>query len=268
MLSAIRDIAGSATFAIHPFVLNTEAVAFAFGRCSSILNMPSTDFKAARPAIHTGRIVKPDEPRFAHVDLGLSSDSAAIAVGWVPGFAEVERGDKTFQLMPRIAFDLILEVKPPKGDEIQFEDIRKLFFKLKELGVNLSWITYDSFQSTDSVQLLRQKGFTTGVVSIDKTSVPYEVMKTAFYDRRVEAPEHEKALEEIIRLERDLKTGLIDHAPKFSKDCADAMAGVVYGLTYRRAIWARHSVPIVGAIANTIVKMEKTQTSSKSAVAA
>lgn len=268
MLSAIRDIAGSATFAIHPFVLNTEAVASAFGRRDSILTVSSTDFKAARPAIHPGRIVKPDEPRFAHVDLGLSSDSAAVAVGWVPGFAKVERGDKTFQLMPRIAFDLILEVKPPKGDEIQFEDIRKLFFKLKELGVNLRWITYDSFQSTDSVQLLRQKGFTTGVVSIDKTSVPYEVMKTAFYDGRVEAPEHEKALEEIIRLERDPRTGLIDHAPKFSKDCADAMAGVVYGLTYRRAIWAHHNVPIVGAIENAILKSEKTQTSSKSAVGA
>ena len=31
ILSAIRDIAGSATFALHPFIVNTEAVAKAFG---------------------------------------------------------------------------------------------------------------------------------------------------------------------------------------------------------------------------------------------
>ena len=37
---------------------------------------------------------------------------------------------------------------------------------------------------------------------------------------------------------------MIDHPPNFSKDCADAVAGVVYGLTYRREIWARHGVPV------------------------
>lgn len=268
MLSAIRDIAGSATFALHPFVLNTEAVAAGFDCVSSVLNTPSTDFKTARPAIYVKRILKPDEPRFAHVDLGLSSDSAGVAVGWVPEFVKVNRGDNNVQLLPRIALDLILEVKPPKGGEIMFEDIRTLFIKLKEQGMNLKWITYDSFQSQDSVQLLRQKGFTTGTESVDKTALPYDVMKTAFYDGRIKAPKHEKALEEIVRLERDPKTGLIDHAPRFSKDCADAVAGVVYGLTYRREIWARHGVPTVGAIENSIAKIEKSRSALSSAIAA
>lgn len=55
MLSAIRDIAGSATFALHPFILNTEAVTAAFGRRSSVLSTPTTDFKSSRPAIYGGR---------------------------------------------------------------------------------------------------------------------------------------------------------------------------------------------------------------------
>ena len=79
---------------------------------------------------------------------------------------------------------------------------------------------------------------------MDKTSLPYDVTKTAFYDGRVKAPKHEKALSEIVRLERDPQSGLIDHPPNFSKDCADAVAGVVYGLTYRREIWVRHRAPI------------------------
>ena len=28
--------------------------------------------------------------------------------------------------------------------------------------MNLKWISFDTFQSADSIQLLRQKGFTTG----------------------------------------------------------------------------------------------------------
>jgi hypothetical protein len=255
MLSAIRDIAGSATFAIHPFILNTESVSAAFGRCESVLNMQSADFKTARPHLYINRIREPQEPRFAHVDLGLTGDSAGVAVGWVSEFVKVPRGENTLDPMPRIVFDFILEVKPPRGGEIHFENIRNMFIKLKECGMNLKWISYDSYQSTDSVQLLRHKGFETGTVSIDKTSVPYDVMRTAFYDGRVEAPVHEKALEEIIRLERDPRTGLINHAPRFSKDCADAVAGVIYGLTYRRAVWARHNEPTRGAIANAIRKL-------------
>ena len=134
--------------------------------------------------------------------------------------------------------------------------------------MNLQWITYDSYQSTDSIQLLRQMGFSTGATSVDKTSVPYEVLRTALYDGRIEAPRHDKALEEIIRLERNPKTGLIDHAPRFSKDCADAVAGVVHGLTYRRAIWARHGVPTRGAIENAILKIEQSQRAPMHAVAA
>jgi len=31
---------------------------------------------------------------------------------------------------------------------------------------------------------------------------------------------------------------------KGSRDCADAIAGVAYGLTYRREIWVRHQIPL------------------------
>ena len=102
--------------------------------------------------------------------------------------------------------------------------------------MNLKWISFDTYQSADSIQILRQKGFITGPHSMDRTSLPYDVTKTAFYDGRVKAPKHDKALSEIVRLERDSQSGKIDHPPNFSKDCADAVAGVVYGLTYRREL--------------------------------
>ncbi|MCA0248215.1 MAG: hypothetical protein LCH93_16500 [Proteobacteria bacterium] len=242
MLSAIRDIAGSSTFALHPFIVNTEAVAQAFGKRPSILDVERTDYATSRPNLFTRRIIRPDEPRLAHVDLGLTGDSAGIAMGFVEGFTPVKRSDDTVEMMPLINIDLILEVAPPRNGEIEFENIRKLFYALREQGMNVKWISFDSYQSADSLQILRQKGFITGKVSMDKTALPYEVMKTAFYDGRVWAPKHDKALSEIVRLERNPQSGLIDHPQNFSKDCADAVAGVVYGLTYRRENWARYGI--------------------------
>src|SRR5580704_15873419 len=243
ILSAIRDIAGSATFALHPFIVNTEAVAKAFGVRQSVLSTQKTDF-VARPLMYPTRILRPEEPRLAHVDLGLTGDSAGVAVGWVEGFAKVPRSDNTFEMMPVINLDLILEVKPPQGGEIEFENIRTLFYKLREAGMNLKWISFDTYQSADSLQLLRQKGFTTGTYSMDTTSIPYDFTKSAFYDSRIKAPVHDKALSEMMRLERNPQSGLIDHPPNFSKDCSDAVAGVVFGLTNRREIWVRHQVPM------------------------
>ena len=142
-----------------------------------------------------------------------------------------------------IVLDLVLEVRPPPVGEINFGKIRALFYKLRDSGMNLKWISYDSYQSTDSIQILRQNGFSTGEQSVDRTTIPYDILKQAIYDRRLVAPEHTKAREELLRLEHDARTGKIDHPVRGSKDCADAIAGVVYGLSLRREVWARHQVP-------------------------
>jgi hypothetical protein len=142
-----------------------------------VLLVESTDFVASRPSIYSKRIIRPEEPRFAHVDLGLTGDSAGIAVGWVEGFQEVPRSDNTFELMPQINLDLIHEVRPPRDGEIVFEDIRKLIYKLREQGINLKWVTFDAYQSVDSMQILRQQGFITGLLSMDKNPLPYDVRR-------------------------------------------------------------------------------------------
>lgn len=80
---------------------------------------------------------------------------------------------------------------------------------------------------------------------MDKTNVPYEMLKNALYDNRVLLPHHEKLLHELKTLEKDAKTGKIDHLSTSSKDISDALAGVVYGLTMRREIWVSHGVSLM-----------------------
>jgi hypothetical protein len=58
-------------------------------------------------------------------------------------------------------------------------------------------------------------------------------------------------LHELKTLERDSRTGKIDHAVNSSNDIADALAGVVYGLTMRRENWVRHGISLI-SIPNSI----------------
>ena len=243
LLSALRDIAGVATQALHPFMMNIEAVAACFGHHPSIFSRPDCDFVNSQVEILKEHIVNRDQPRYAHVDLAISRDSAGISIAHVPKFVTIRRGE-TVEIMPVIQIDGILEVPPPKGGEIEFENIHQLLYSLRDkYGIPLKWVSFDSFQSKSSLQVLYRNGFITGHLSMDVNTFAYDVMKSAFYDDRIRAPEHAKALHELTTLEFDPKANKIDHTPFGSKDISDSIAGVVCGLTMRREIWVRHRVP-------------------------
>lgn len=243
LLAAIRDIAGMTTLALHPFIINVEALRACFGIVQGVLSLDQTDFYTTRPLLYPRRFVRPNEPRFAHIDLGLTRDSLGLAVGHVVTFIEMDRGGES-EILPVIQYDCLLEVVPPRNGEIEIENARRVLYALRDAGMLLKWVSFDSFQSKDSMQILAGKGFTVGYCSVDTDNAPYEVAKQAFYDGRVRAPYHSTALTEWTRLERNEKTKKIDHPPNGSKDVSDAMAGVAYGLTMRREIWQRHGVPL------------------------
>ena len=131
LLPALRDIAGVATQALHPFMLNTEAVTGCFGTVQSIASRDDCDFKASKVQLYPARFMNQNEPRFCHIDLALSKDSAGVSIGHVPGFRHMNRGDYV-ETLPIIQFDMILEVRPPRGGEIEFENIRKLIYTLRD----------------------------------------------------------------------------------------------------------------------------------------
>lgn len=243
IIGSLRDIAGIGTLARYPFLLNVKKVNDSFGRTKGIFSVEETDFVQSKLKIDLKNVKNKEFPRWAHIDLGVTNDAAGLAIGHVPGFKTVERGE-TLEMMPIIRFDGLLRIKPPKNDEIQFHKIREILYLLRDNGMNIRWVTFDSFQSVDSIQLLRQKGFTAGRQSMDITMDPYEFAKSAFYDDRVEAPIHKHCLLELVSLEKDAKRGKVDHPPTGSKDVADAMTGVIHGLTSRREIWGMFKIPI------------------------
>lgn len=248
IIGALRDIAGVGTLARYPYMLNVAKINSGFNKVPSVFTVQETDFVFPKLGLLLDRLKDKHLPRWVHIDLAVTGDSCGMAIGHVPGFkhmARVEGKNRDHESMPIIRFDGVLRIKPPKNDEIKFYKVRDILYLLRDNGLNVKWVTFDSFQSVDSIQILKQKGFVSGVQSVDTTTVPYEFTKSAFYEDRIELPEHTHCLTELLSLEKDNKTGKIDHPPQGSKDVSDAVAGVVYGLTMRREIWGMFNVPIV-----------------------
>jgi hypothetical protein len=186
----------------------------------------------------------PEAVRFAHIDTSYAGDSSGICIAHIAGWTEVVRrdakGEEYTEIAPRIEADLVLAVVPPPGDEIMLADLRGIVYQFEAHGFAVRYVSLDSFQSIDTIQQFNKHGIESEVVSIDKTTEPYDILKTAMYEDRFRMAPHQLALREFRYLQRIPKSGgkiKIDHPKKNpdgtqgSKDVADAIAGVVYGLT-------------------------------------
>lgn len=259
LLNALRDIAGVSTLAQFPFIMEQDKVAGCFGTVQSVLTRDVVDFDVMKLGLMRNKFRDPDQPRWIHIDLSKTGDATGVACGYVNEFKKIKAGDDTEEVLPNIVFDFLLRVLPPKGGEINYQKIRDLIYKLKEAGLNIKWVSCDSFQSTDMIQLLRRRGYTTGLLSIDRNIEPYMFLKTAFYQDRIDSPEHKVAKTEVNRLEIEQKKFKVDHPDGASKDVSDAMAGVVFGLTMRRETWAMFGISpfeIPESIQTVAVKMK------------
>lgn len=172
------------------------------------------------------------KPRFVHADLSYSGDSTGFAMGYVQGYKAVtrrnEEGIEYTMKAPIIVIEFMLRIKPPKGGEIQFADVRSLVYELRSYGYPIRRVTYDSFQSKDSQQQFKQAGIDSVTVSADTNPAVYEAYKNALYEDRLITYHYDPLFEETIRLERNEKKNKVDHPANGSKDVADAVAGVCY----------------------------------------
>jgi hypothetical protein len=187
-------------------------------------------------------------PRALHLDIAYSDegDALGIAMGHVPEVKEIDGEDR-----PVIVFDLIVRLRPLPGQQIILGDVRQLIYTIRDdMGFRIKKITMDGFQSTDMMQQLNKKRFTAGWLSVDKNKIPYQDLRDAIYEQRIEWPEYRVPLRHgdtetveiaVRELEQLIDIGTkVDHPEGGSKDVADAMAGVVFTLMgdrkYRRGV--------------------------------
>lgn len=166
--------------------------------------------------------------RYMHVDIGVTNDSAGICAVHVDHWREVE-GHR----LPVVAVDFYANLDPHEIGEIQISSIRDVIRKFRarrESGVNMGMVSFDQFNSTDSMQILAAEGIPTGRMSVDRDESAYGILKDLIYDSRLISPGSELAAKQLRGLIYD-RRGKVDHpVAGYGKDLSDALAGAVADL--------------------------------------
>jgi hypothetical protein len=150
---------------------------------------------------------------YAHIDLALRTDACGVAVA--------HKEDDT------VIVDFMLRIKSRDGKEIDLAEVRGIIYKMMENGFNFGKVTYDQFQSAESIQELNKKGIISEQLSVDKDLNAYETLKEMIYSGRCKYYKYEPFIMEMKRLEL-VKGKKVDHPAKGSKDVTDAVAGAVF----------------------------------------
>lgn len=244
---AVRDFAGIPVLSIHPFIGRRDAITEMMRQgMITGLKHPFSDITVTlqQEKDHLlpdflDWVYEKDKPRrlahgpyFAHADLAKGKpDAAGFAVAHIVGNRQVTRGfgrERKFETRPVIRLDLALEIIAPPRGEVQFASVRELLYQLRDLGMQFQMVTYDSYGSADSIQILKSEGFNAEELSVDTDIAPYEALKQAIYDGRLLCYDHPRLAQQLATLLRDEKKGTIDHPPHGAKDIADAVAGAVW----------------------------------------
>jgi hypothetical protein len=97
--------------------------------------------------------------------------------------------------------------------------------------MHFRFITYDSFGSLESIQILKRDGYNADNYSLDKDPEGYNILRQAIYDECMLCYMVPRLQQELLTIEFDEKKQKVDHPPHGSKDLADALAGAVAGAT-------------------------------------
>jgi hypothetical protein len=269
---ALRDIAGVATYAGTPLIADPSRVEACvdplrehpFQRESICLSLddPRALMQFVREPILFARSsisgqpwrlkLNPGAPRFIHVDLALSEDCAALAMCHVSSsrVTALPNSDGTLSRaqVSIITVDLILRVVPPRSGQIDLGKIRSFILMLRERGVPIAHVSYDDFQSADSIQILKKEGIPAKLVSVDTNPGAYFALRAAIDERRIRFYRYPPFIDEITTVQFDPIRKKVDHRPGGSKDCADAVAGAVFAAITDAQ--ARPALPPLGPLAD------------------
>ena len=85
---------------------------------------------------------------------------ASFTIGFVVTVAMALSPSLAADPLPgKARLNLVFILDGLRPDSVNPEDTPNIY-KLREQGMNLKWISFDSYQSVDSRQILRQRGFT------------------------------------------------------------------------------------------------------------
>ncbi len=180
----------------------------------------------------------PDARRYVHIDLATTS-AAGVSICHAVGNTLVEgvynpvTGEIFNQYRKVVAYDFVLSITAGQTKPISIKKIQDFLFWLRDFcGFSFAQITADTFQSAMPLQIFEARGIKSGVLSLDKTKIPYYSWRSGFEESRIMLFPHAVLMREAEYLV-DHPSGKIDHPDKTpygigSKDVTDSAAGAYF----------------------------------------
>lgn len=170
------------------------------------------------------------KPMAVHLDTSLKNDITGISGACYVDNVLADTDDGTIE--KRVyAHVFSVGIKAPPGTEISMAKNRRFLYWLRSVGFNIVIVSTDTYQTAESHQILRDKGFTTQIRSLDRTPEGYQTLREAMVENRVSLIKHARLENELIYLQRDTSTGKLDHPANGSKDISDSLAGAIWDLS-------------------------------------
>jgi len=248
----IRDIACYPRTGIRPFIRRRVKINESIKTFKNPFNPGTMKFDSDFKCNNSFR-------RFMHIDLAKNRDAVGISMSHVPYFVDREDlgvfdGRTRRVKAPVVKIDFWGRIAVRKGEEIVLGDIRELVYELSRRGFYFGLITFDRFQSLDSIQILKSYGYVCANLSVDRTAYILKVtqnkdgyvristegghnyaqscLRDLLYDDRLLVPathfhyDRDWFVEEC-KQAQETKTGKVDHPPKGTIDVMQSVAGSV-----------------------------------------
>lgn len=182
----------------------------------------------------------PQEKRYIHVDQAETGDMAGIAM--VHPETDLKTGDVIY------VTDFTIAISPEKG-RINLDAIRYFLQDLRDLGkVPIEKITFDQYQSSSTLQYLKEKGFDAGRLSVDNDVKPYFAYISLISSEKIKCGKNiflKNNLKSLQEVRTNSGKKKIDHTKgkvvyydgadwklsnmgKFAKDISDAHCGAIW----------------------------------------
>lgn len=151
---------------------------------------------------------------YFHGDLADSGDAAGLSMGhWDPR-------------RKMVVMDLMLQLVPKPGQNLQFDRFRQLIVTLSDRGFVLRKITFDQWHSRDTIQYLRNRNLPADLFSVDRDTRAYDTLLDLLLSDRLDYYYHPVFDEEFRNLVR--VGNKVDHKETSTKDLCDSIAAVCY----------------------------------------
>ena len=163
---------------------------------------------------------------YIHVDLGLRHSNAALAIA--------------HQLDNTVVLDLVKVWEPEPDKDVDFRTIENFILSLREKGFKIASVTYDNYQSVNSLQTLHNKGIPAKYKSVTRSREAYDTFKDIVNQEKLDAYFDKATIEEILGLDVVYGERVVAR-PGTLKDRADAVVGAVHGVLKEKGILTRMS---------------------------